>query len=75
MSVESPSEKNIRMTGMDGEGQARIFLIGGAAKDVGRLFALMKERTAEKPGRLFNRKKECLSFGLKNCLRFSGPRS
>jgi len=49
MSVESPSEKNIRMTGMDGEGQARIFLIGGAAKDVGRLFALMKERTAEKP--------------------------
>ena len=46
MSIESPSEKNIRMTGMDGEGQARIFLIGGNAKDIGRLFALMKERTA-----------------------------
>ena len=46
MSIESPSEKNIRMTGMDGEGQARIFLIGGSAKDIGRLFALLKERTA-----------------------------
>ena len=46
MSIESPSEKNIRMTGMDGEGQARIFLIGGSAKDIGRLFALVKERTA-----------------------------
>ena len=37
MSVESPSEKNIRMTGMDGEGQARIFLIGGSAKGRVRL--------------------------------------
>jgi Ran-binding protein 3 len=47
MSIELPSDKNVRMAGTDEEGHSRIFLVGGATKDVGKLYAKLKERTAE----------------------------
>lgn len=44
MSVEQPSEKAIRLTGTDENGEVKIFLIGAASKDVSPLFDALTSR-------------------------------
>ena len=44
MTMENPTEKNIRLTGYDDCGQVKVFLISGSAKDIASLFSALKER-------------------------------
>jgi len=45
MTLEKPTEKNIRLTAMDGLDQGmKVFLISGLPKDVGTLFSALKRR-------------------------------
>merc|ERR1719273_2134293 len=45
MTLEKPTEKNIRLTAMDGLDQGmKVFLVSGSTKDVGTLFSALKRR-------------------------------
>merc|ERR1712008_23703 len=45
MTLEKPTEKNIRLTVMDGLDQGmKVFLVSGSTKDVGTLFSALKRR-------------------------------
>jgi len=44
MPVECPTEKNLRLTGMDDAGVLRVFLVTGAAKDISNMFAALQFR-------------------------------
>ncbi|QQP55746.1 Ranbinding protein 3like [Caligus rogercresseyi] len=44
MSWERPSEKSIRFSGSDDEGNLRVFLLTGSSKDMDKLFILTKTR-------------------------------
>lgn len=45
MSVEKPSDKSIRLTGMDEQDKAiKVFLVTGAVKDVGTLYTALASR-------------------------------
>ena len=44
MTMENPTEKNIRLTGYDECGQVKVFLISGSSKDIGSLFSALKDR-------------------------------
>jgi len=45
MTLEKPSEKNIRLTAVDGLDQGmKVFLVSGLPKDVGTLFSALKRR-------------------------------
>ena len=44
MPVECPTEKNLRLTGMDDAGVLRVFLVTGTAKDISNMFAALQFR-------------------------------
>jgi Ran-binding protein 3 len=44
MPVECPTEKNLRLTGMDDTGILRVFLVTGAAKDISNMYAALQFR-------------------------------
>lgn len=46
MSIEMPSEKSIRLTGLEGEA-VKIFLITGTTKDICRLYSALEARLAK----------------------------
>lgn len=46
MPVECPSEKNLRLTGMDDSGILRVFLVTGSSKDISNMHAALQFRLA-----------------------------
>lgn len=46
MPVECPTEKNLRLTGMDDAGVLRVFLVTGASKDISNMFSALQFRIA-----------------------------
>jgi Ran-binding protein 3 len=47
MSIEKPSENTVRLTGME-DGQLKVFLIKGSAKDAKELFSALNSRLKSK---------------------------
>ena len=46
MPVDCPSEKTLRLTGMDDSGVLRVFLVTGATKDISNMHAALQFRLA-----------------------------
>jgi Ran-binding protein 3 len=46
MPVECPTEKNLRLTGMDDSGILKVFLVTGATKDISNMQAALQFRLA-----------------------------